>query len=109
MKALWQKLMKSRGGFFRESGWLLVATVVSGLFMYAVHLLARKIGPAEYGVFLWFVGLSIFIPAMTQFHAEPVQLLQVMVVSNSILLIVSGGFYWVSRKHFQLSRSSESA
>jgi len=64
MKALWQKLMNSRAGFFRESGWLLVATVVSGLFMYAVHLLARKIGPAEYGVFLWFVGLSIFIPAM---------------------------------------------
>jgi len=37
--------------FFRDSGWLMVATVFGGGLMYAVHMIARKMPKEEYGVF----------------------------------------------------------
>src|SRR2546426_6514911 len=43
----------SAGGtltFFRQTGWMVVATTLSGAFMYAMHLFARKMTSAEYGV-----------------------------------------------------------
>src|SRR5688572_20293159 len=40
----------SRFAFFRQSGWMLIATVTGGMFMWAVHIIAAKdIGTAEFG------------------------------------------------------------
>jgi O-antigen/teichoic acid export membrane protein len=38
--------------FFRQSGWMLFATTLSGVFFYSVHFFAgRRMDPDEYGVF----------------------------------------------------------
>ncbi len=37
--------------FFRQSGWMMIATVVSGGLMYAVHMIAKQMPKEEYGVF----------------------------------------------------------
>lgn len=52
--------------FFRQSGWMMVATTVGGALMYAVHMVARQMPKEEYGVFttlLQTVSLAS-IPAM---------------------------------------------
>ncbi len=53
-----------RVSFFRDSGWLMIANVAGGILMWAVHLLAKSIGPAEYGVFLALLALALFVPTM---------------------------------------------
>jgi O-antigen/teichoic acid export membrane protein len=46
--------------FFRQSGWLVLATVSSGVFMTATQIVAyRGMDPAEYGV--WFALLRIYL------------------------------------------------
>jgi O-antigen/teichoic acid export membrane protein len=37
--------------FFRQSGWMMIATVGSGIFMSAVHICSKKLSPAEYAAF----------------------------------------------------------
>ena len=52
--------------FFRQSGWLVLATLAGGVFMTAVHVVvSRRMDPAEYGVFftLLRVYLLMGIPA----------------------------------------------
>lgn len=52
--------MESRLTFFRQSGWLVVATVASGVFMTATQIVAsRWMDPGEYG--LWFALLRIYL------------------------------------------------
>lgn len=41
----------SRLSFFRQSGWMLFATTLGGILYWAVHFFARKMSPAEYGLF----------------------------------------------------------
>lgn len=41
----------SKSTFFRQSGWMVIATVGGGVFMSAVHPIAAKMQPEEYGVF----------------------------------------------------------
>ncbi|MHB8521258.1 MAG: lipopolysaccharide biosynthesis protein [Limisphaerales bacterium] len=51
---------ESHATFFRQSGWLVVATVSSGVFMTATQVVAsRWMEPAEYGV--WFALLRVFL------------------------------------------------
>src|ERR1044071_2588481 len=40
-----------RAAFFRQSGWMMFATVAGGVFMYAVHMIAKQMPKEEYGVF----------------------------------------------------------
>lgn len=47
----------TRCAFFRQSGWMVMATVVSGLAMYGVHPLAKFIPQSEYGIFGLLVAL----------------------------------------------------
>lgn len=42
---------ESRLAFFQQSGWMMIATVASGVFMYAVHIAAKRMAKEEYGVF----------------------------------------------------------
>lgn len=42
---------KSHLTFFRQSGWMMIATVMGGALMFAVHSVAQKMPKSEYGVF----------------------------------------------------------
>jgi O-antigen/teichoic acid export membrane protein len=53
-----------RASFFRQSGWLMFATVAGGIFMTAVHFLSKAIPEGEYGQFGVFLSVAMFIPAM---------------------------------------------
>jgi O-antigen/teichoic acid export membrane protein len=56
----------SRTVFFRQSGWMLIATVLSGLCMFGVHPFSKLIPEAEYGVFGTMIAVlnCIGIPAI---------------------------------------------
>jgi O-antigen/teichoic acid export membrane protein len=53
-----------RASFFRQSGWLMIATVGGGAFMTLVHLLSRGIPKGEYGQFVAFLAVAMFIPVL---------------------------------------------
>jgi O-antigen/teichoic acid export membrane protein len=53
-----------RASFFRQSGWMMIATVAGGMFMTAVLFLSKAIPEAEYGQFGAFLSVAMFIPAM---------------------------------------------
>ncbi len=36
--------------FFRQSGWMMITTIVSGVFMSLIHVLSKKIPNSEYSV-----------------------------------------------------------
>ena len=54
---------KKDHAFFRQSGWLMIANVGAGAFMWAVHFLSRFVGPAEYGIFVAFLSTAMVLPA----------------------------------------------
>lgn len=54
----------NRSTFFRQSGWLMTASVGGGLLMWAVHFLSKRIPDAEYGVFGTLLAVVIFIPGL---------------------------------------------
>ena len=41
----------NRFTFFKQSGWMVAAAVIGGAFMYAVHIAAKQMPKAEYGLF----------------------------------------------------------
>ncbi|HPC59971.1 MAG TPA: hypothetical protein PKX23_04880 [Verrucomicrobiota bacterium] len=51
-------------GFFRQSGWLMVANIGGGALMWAVHFLARRIPPGEYGNFGGFLAVIMVLPTI---------------------------------------------
>jgi O-antigen/teichoic acid export membrane protein len=53
-----------RASFFRQSGWMMIATVAGGMFMTAVHLLSRAMPASQYGEFGALLSVAMFIPAM---------------------------------------------
>jgi O-antigen/teichoic acid export membrane protein len=53
-----------RASFFRQSGWLMIATVGGGVFMTAMHFLSNAIPAAEYSQFGVFLSVAMFIPAL---------------------------------------------
>jgi O-antigen/teichoic acid export membrane protein len=55
---------KPHATFFRQSGWLMTATVIQGAMTFGVHPLAKKISPAEYGIFVTMLMLTALIPTM---------------------------------------------
>jgi O-antigen/teichoic acid export membrane protein len=53
-----------RASFFRQSGWLMFATVAGGMFMTAMLFLSKAIPESEYGLYGAFLSVVMFIPAM---------------------------------------------
>src|SRR5262245_34298128 len=53
-----------KASFFRQSGWLMIAGVVGGAFMWAVHFLSKKVGEAEYGTFVSYLSIAMVFPGM---------------------------------------------
>jgi O-antigen/teichoic acid export membrane protein len=64
--------------FFRQSGWLMVSTVVGGSLMWAVHFLAKAIPEREYGDFGAFLAVVMLLPAI------PLQMLFAQQTAKSI-------------------------
>lgn len=50
--------------FFRQSGWLMVANVISGMMMWAVHFLVKKIPAGEYSAFGTLIAVAMIIPTL---------------------------------------------
>jgi O-antigen/teichoic acid export membrane protein len=69
-----------RASFFRQSGWLMIVTVVGGVFMLGMHLLSKFIPESDYGQFGAFLSVSMFIPAM------PLQMVLAQQTARSIAL-----------------------
>jgi O-antigen/teichoic acid export membrane protein len=55
---------KQHAAFFRQSGWLMMATVIQGFLSFGVHPLAKKISPAEYSIFVTMLMMTSLIPTM---------------------------------------------
>lgn len=50
--------------FFRQSGWLMIAGIMSGVLMLGVHLLSKKIPTSEYGTVVKMLAVAMFLPAI---------------------------------------------
>src|SRR5476649_1775429 len=55
---------KPHAAFFRQSGWLMMATIIAGIMSYAVHFLAKGISESEYGIFVTMLMMTACIPVM---------------------------------------------
>jgi O-antigen/teichoic acid export membrane protein len=55
---------KPHAAFFRQSGWLMIATVIAGIMAYGVHLLAKRISESEYGIFVTMLMVTACIPTL---------------------------------------------
>lgn len=64
--AMSEKPTQDRFRFFRESGWLTVATLGGGLAMWAVHLPAQKVPDGDYGAYTSLLALLnlMIVPAL---------------------------------------------
>jgi O-antigen/teichoic acid export membrane protein len=50
--------------FFRQSGWLMVATMASGMLMLGIHFLSKKIPAGEYGVLITLFSIVNLVPTI---------------------------------------------
>ena len=55
---------RESAAFFRQSGWLMIANVGSGMFMWAVHFLAKAIPEEEYGGFGALLSVVMLLPTI---------------------------------------------
>jgi O-antigen/teichoic acid export membrane protein len=53
-----------RATFFRQGGWMMLATVAGGVLMWAVHLLSRAIPASEYGTLITLLSVVNLIPTL---------------------------------------------
>jgi O-antigen/teichoic acid export membrane protein len=77
-----QTAASHRASFFRQSGWLMIATVGGGIFMTAMHLLsnAPDMSKEEYGQFVAFLAVAMFIPVL------PLQMVLAQQTANGLAL-----------------------
>ena len=55
---------KQHASFFRDSGWMMIATIVGGGLMMGVHFLSQKVSDLEYGTVGALLGATIIIPSI---------------------------------------------
>jgi O-antigen/teichoic acid export membrane protein len=55
---------KPHATFFRQSGWLMMATVIQGGMAFGPHLLSKKISPDEYSIFVTMLMMTSLVPTM---------------------------------------------
>ena len=58
------KIQAHRAAFFRQSGWLIVATFTGGALMLCIHFLSRKIPASEYGIVITLFMVVNFVPTI---------------------------------------------
>jgi O-antigen/teichoic acid export membrane protein len=54
----------SQATFFRQSGWMMLATITGGILMWAVHLLSKAVPAAEYGTLITLLSVVNLVPTM---------------------------------------------
>ncbi len=54
----------SKTAFFRQSGWMMIATVAGGGLMFAVHFLSKLIPKDEYSTFVALLNATVIIPSI---------------------------------------------
>ncbi len=54
----------SKNTFYRQSAWMMIATIAQGALMWAVHLLSKYIPDSEYGTFGTLLSLSMLVPVL---------------------------------------------
>jgi len=70
-----------RASFFRQSGWLMFASIASGAMMYGVHFFSKVIPEKEYGIFGALLALTMCVPAVP---------LQMVVAQQASAALASG-------------------
>jgi len=57
---------KPHAAFFRQSGWLMIANIISGMMAWAVHLLnkSQSVGPSEYSIFVTMLMVMACVPTL---------------------------------------------
>jgi O-antigen/teichoic acid export membrane protein len=56
-----KQMSSNKSSFFRQSGWMVIATFAGGILMAAVHTVACKMGPQEYSSFVSLLRLLIIL------------------------------------------------
>jgi O-antigen/teichoic acid export membrane protein len=52
----------SKATFFRQSGWMMFATVAGGALMWLVHFLSKRIPESEYGTLVSLLAIAMLVP-----------------------------------------------
>lgn len=55
---------KQHAAFYRQSGWLMFATIAAGAMTYGVHFLAKKIPESQYSIFGTLLMVTACLPTM---------------------------------------------
>ena len=55
---------KPHAAFFRQSGWLMIATVLGGVFSFGLHFLNKKISDGDYAIFVTLMTMVTCVPTM---------------------------------------------
>jgi O-antigen/teichoic acid export membrane protein len=71
-----------RAAFFRQSGWMMLSTIIGGILMWSVHLLSKKIPAAEYGTLITLFAVVNMIPTLP---------LQMVFTQQTARALASGG------------------
>jgi O-antigen/teichoic acid export membrane protein len=56
--------VKPHAAFFRQSGWLMIASIAGGLMMFGIHPLSNRIPPAEYSIFGTLLMVTAVLPTI---------------------------------------------
>jgi O-antigen/teichoic acid export membrane protein len=54
--------VKKHAAFFRQSGWLMIATIIGGIMSYAVHFLSKRIPNEQYSIFGTMLMVTACLP-----------------------------------------------
>ena len=95
----------SKRAFYRQGSWMVIATFVSGLLMFAVHIFGGWMSPGEYGLFVTLLqilnlmmipalGLQTVFAQQTAAAIEPQQRYDLAKSTRKLLLICFG--VWVA-------------
>jgi O-antigen/teichoic acid export membrane protein len=70
---------KPHAAFFRQSGWLMIANIVSGILTLGVHFLAKKIPEAQYSIFGTMLMVTACVPTI------PLQMVYAQQTAHSLV------------------------
>lgn len=55
---------KPHAAFFRQSGWMMMATIFGGMLTFGLHFLNKKISGADYAIFVTLMAMVTCVPTM---------------------------------------------
>ena len=84
--------------FFRQSGWLMVANILGGLFTWGVHPLAKKVPESEYAIFGTLLMVTACMPILPLQMVYSQQTASTLATDRRRQLagMIRGGWLWTS-------------